>query len=398
MAIDFLIVGGGIGGAVLANLLTRRGKRVLILEKDRTRPPQNRPEILWPATVKILRDLIPQALEERWMLPIRGGMVTCGGEVLVRIELEVISAAQTRPISTANTRELLLVQAGCECRRGVEVREILRDRGRVVGVRAADSASGAEQELLAEWTVGDDGAHSAVRRGCGLSMNLVRFPIDLLGFSFNWPARLPPDMARIWVNPQRARTGILGMPAAPLPEGRGAALIPVWPEVLQDEGRFQQGLRSFAAGDFLLEEMLGGRSYPAGFTRFRIGFCRAPRFGIPGAMLIGDAAHPVTPAGGQGANLSVADALVIAEAALQRPDTVLEEYRRRRYAATMRSLSFSRGAFRVFSLPRVVLDVGLMVLPWLARRLGARPKRFARLLRTASEAFREERLADGSAK
>jgi 2-polyprenyl-6-methoxyphenol hydroxylase-like FAD-dependent oxidoreductase len=393
MAIDFLIIGGGIGGAVLANLLSRRGKRVVVLEKERIRAPQNRPEILWPATVKVLRDLIPQELERRWMVPIRGAMVTCGGEVLVRSDPEVVQDAQTQPFSTANTRDFLLEQAGCECRRGVEVREVLRDKGRVIGVRAVDVASGIEQEFLAEWTVGDDGAHSAVRRGCGLTMNVVRFPVVLLGFSFAWPARLPPDMARIWVNPRRVRTGILGMPAAPLPEGRGAALLPMWPEVLQDEVRFRQGLRAFAAGDALLEELLGERAYPGGFTHFRIGFCREPRFGVPGALLIGDAGHPVTPAGGQGANLSVADALVIAEAAVERPDTLLEEFRRRRYAATLRSLSFSRGAYRVFSLPRAVLNLGLVVLPWAARRLGARPERFARLLRTAAGAFREESLA-----
>ncbi len=36
-AFDFLIVGGGIGGAVLANLLGRRGRRVLVLEFLRLR-------------------------------------------------------------------------------------------------------------------------------------------------------------------------------------------------------------------------------------------------------------------------------------------------------------------------------------------------------------------------
>ena len=72
--------------------------------------------------------------------------------------------------------------------------------------------------------------------------------------------------------------------------------------------------------------MIGGRTYPAGFTRFRIGWSRTPRFGVAGALLMGDAAHPVTPAGGQGANLSVADALVIAEAAVDRPGQLLAEY------------------------------------------------------------------------
>jgi 2-polyprenyl-6-methoxyphenol hydroxylase-like FAD-dependent oxidoreductase len=80
----------------------------------------------------------------------------------------VLQAAGAQPYSTANTRELLMAHAPCECRRGVEVTGVLRDGGRVVGVRARDTAGGAEREVLAEWTVGDDGAHSVVRRCCGL--------------------------------------------------------------------------------------------------------------------------------------------------------------------------------------------------------------------------------------
>ena len=163
----------------------------------------------------------------------------------------------------------------------------------------------------------------------------------------------------------------------------------MWPEVGQDEQRLQAALRTFAAQDPALEELIGTRAYPVGFTRFQIGYGRTPCFGCAGALLIGDAAHPVTPAGGQGANLSVADALVIAESALERPQQLLDEYQRRRRAPTQRSLSFSRTATRVASQPRFVMNLGLRILPWAARRLGNRPERFGRLLRTAAEAFRE---------
>jgi 2-polyprenyl-6-methoxyphenol hydroxylase-like FAD-dependent oxidoreductase len=389
VAIDFLVVGGGIGGAVLANLLGRRGKRVLVLEKSRKPAPQNRPEILWPATVEVLRALIPNNLEQRWLLPIRGGLFLYGQRPLLQIGPDVFQATGVQPYSTANTRELLLRQAPCECLRGMEVTEVLRDKGRVVGVRARETPSGATRELLAEWTVGDDGAHSVIRRGCGLSMNVVQFPLELLGFGFDWPASLPANTARVWLNQDRVQTGVLGMPAAPLPEGRGAALLPVWPELLRHERRLQRALRAFAAQEPTLEELLGPRTYPGDFTRFRIAWGRTPRFGIPGALLLGDAAHPVTPAGGQGANLSVADALVIAQAALERPQQLLADYQRRRREATRRSLSLSRGATLVFSLPRPVLDLGLTLVPWAARWLNNRPERFGRLLRTASQAFRE---------
>ncbi|HEY7312663.1 MAG TPA: NAD(P)/FAD-dependent oxidoreductase [Gemmataceae bacterium] len=389
MSIDFLIVGGGIGGAVLANLLGRRGKRVLVLEKNRTSVPQTRPEILWPATVKVLRSLIPEHLEARWMRPIHGLVLTYKRRPLLQFGSDVFRAVGVQPCSTANTRELLMQQAPCDYQRGVEVTTVLRDMGRVVGVRTRDTASGAEREILADWTIGDDGLHSVIRRGCGLSMNLVPFPLHLLAIRFDWPASLPADAIRIWLNEDRVRSGLLGMPAFPLPEGAGVAFFPVWEETLRNERHLQSALRAFVARDPLLGEVVGERVYPHGMMHFRVGWGRKPRFGAPGALLIGDAAHPVTPAGGQGANASVADALAIAEIALDRPTQLLEEYARRRCAAVQRSLSFSRGGTRVLSSPRLVLKLGMLLLPWAARWLNNRPERFGRILRASAEAFQD---------
>jgi 2-polyprenyl-6-methoxyphenol hydroxylase-like FAD-dependent oxidoreductase len=389
MANDFLIIGGGIGGAVLANLLGRRGKRVLVLEKGRATLPQNRPEILWPATVEVLRTLIPKSLEQCWMVPIRGGVLTYRGRRLLQFGPDVFDSAGVQPYSTANTRELLLQQAPCEYQRGVEVTQLLREQGKVVGVRTRDTASGTEREILADWTVGDDGAHSLIRRSCGLPMNFVRLPVELLGFSFDWPQRLPVGTVHIWLNEDRLQTGVLGMPMAPLPEGRGTALIPIWREAFQNHRRLQRALHAFSSQDPLLNELIGWRTYPRDFTHFRLAWGRTPRFGVPGAVLLGDAAHPVTPAGGQGANASIADALVIAEAALERSNELLTEYERRRRAPTLRSLSLSRGVNRIFSLPRPLINLGLMLLPWAVGALNNRPATFGRFLRIAAEAFRE---------
>ncbi len=303
---------------------------------------------------------------------------------------DVFDGAGVQPYSTANTRELLLQQAPCEYQRGVEVTKVLRDQSRVIGVRARDTVSGSERDILASWTVGDDGAHSVIRRGCGLPMNFVRFPLQLIGFGFDWPAYLPPNTVRIWLNMNRVQAGVLGLPTAPLPEGRGAALLPVWPEVLQKPQRLQAALHAFAAQDPQLSELIGSRTYPRDYTRFHIAWGRTPHFGVAGALLMGDAAHPVTPAGGQGANASVADALVLAEAALEKPNELLAEYRRRRSAPTQRSLSLSRGATRFFSLPRPMLNLGFMALPWAVGWLNKRPEQFGGFLRIAAEAFREK--------
>jgi 2-polyprenyl-6-methoxyphenol hydroxylase-like FAD-dependent oxidoreductase len=53
---------------------------------------------------------------------------------------------------------------------------------------------------------------------------------------------------------------------------------------------------------------------------------------------MGDAAHPVSPAGGQGANMSIADARALAEIAVRNPSQLLEEYEYRRRKDNERSL------------------------------------------------------------
>src|SRR5688500_3803683 len=62
MPTDFLIVGGGIGGLVAAELLGRGGRRVVVLERSVGPPRWTRPEVLWPATMELLASILPGEL------------------------------------------------------------------------------------------------------------------------------------------------------------------------------------------------------------------------------------------------------------------------------------------------------------------------------------------------
>jgi hypothetical protein len=83
--------------------------------------------------------------------------------------------------------------------------------------------------------------------------------------------------------------------------------------------------------------------------------------------------------------LAIADASVIAETASLKPDNLLREYQQRRNAASERSLSMSRVASNVLSLP---FPLGLM-LPWAAWLLNKWPILFGNALRFSAKAFRE---------
>src|SRR5262249_28846308 len=158
MKTDFLIVGGGIGGGVLAELLGRAGKTVLLLEKTFAPPNWVRPEILWPATAEVLFSLLPrQTWEEKALLCLGGIEVRDGSGTIRSISTKVFQKIQVeRWAADANeTRELLLSLSSFELRRGIEVIGVLKEENRVIGVRMREVASGREAEILAAWTIGD---------------------------------------------------------------------------------------------------------------------------------------------------------------------------------------------------------------------------------------------------
>ena len=79
MDAEFLIVGGGVGGGVLAGLLGKAGRRVVVLERNPGKTPIVRPEVLWPATVDILASLLPPASLPEAMVAVKGIKVIRGG-------------------------------------------------------------------------------------------------------------------------------------------------------------------------------------------------------------------------------------------------------------------------------------------------------------------------------
>src|SRR5688500_7128195 len=132
MTYDFLIVGGGIGGAVFANLLGRQGKRTILLERESASAPPTRPQVLWPATVRTLRSLLPRSAHESLSRPIQGIVAVHRGATVLDLRRDLGQEAGIEPMSTdpSRTRELLLRQSAVEVRRGVEVRGLLKDRDR----------------------------------------------------------------------------------------------------------------------------------------------------------------------------------------------------------------------------------------------------------------------------
>lgn len=386
MDCDFLIVGTGIGGSVLANLLVRSGRRVVILERDLAPVPRARPEILWPATVRFLESLLPNAVPPLAVAPLRGLVFHHQGVKIAEVSDEVFQRAGVQPWSSDadGTRAALVRECGCEVRRGLEVTSLLREGERVVGVRARSVADGCEVDLAARWIIGDDGAHSIVRRESGIGITLHSVPMDLLSFGFEWPDRLPAERGHVYFNPRRARSGLPLAAGLWRPGTTAAGLIPVRPRLFDEPGALDRALDDFRRSDPEVAEFLGTRRFPEEFTRFRLTWGHAESYGGGGVILIGDAAHPVTPAGGQGANAAIADARALAALAILDESRLVAAYESRRRPANERSLRPSRAIVPIFSLPDWLL---FSAAPRFARLLRWFPGLPARGLRFVSTAF-----------
>lgn len=377
---DVVIVGAGIGGAVLALDLGRRGWRVALVEKESAPVRMARPEILWGAT---LRALEAYGVSEpiRQTASVQLEEIELGGEKpWLRITRDDLNAARVVAFSTnpSMTRSIVaeaaLATGNVEIHRGVAVEDLEYDDGRVTGVggRRGEATFTLEGRLA----VGDDGGNSVVRTQLGIPIMLDSFPIDFITAAIaRWP--LPPHRARGWIHPKGFGDGLPAAVFIPWPGNEGVLLMPLSPERAkrffeQSPEAFWRALESVTPMAGALREQL---EFPRDFRRVARPFGHAGSYVADGMALLGDAAHPMTPVGGQGANASIWDALAladVAEAALRARDVSRERllpYEQIRRPINEESVSFSRIARRIFRIGGF-MPPGI-VLPLIAKTMNA---------------------------
>ena len=134
-------------------------------------------------------------------------------------------------------------------------------------------------------------------------------------------------------------------------------------------------------------------SFPGDFFYHERFYGHAERYGMDGAVLMGDAAHPVAPAGGQGANMAVADAQALGRAALEAfrlndfSWNVLSSYEKARRAPNNRSLRFSQWSGAFLSGLRHAPGTASLLIPAVIRLLDQNAFLRKRFIQGVSHAF-----------
>ena len=389
------VAGGGPAGMVLGLLLARAGVRVTVLESHDDFLRDFRGDTIHPSTLDLLHDL---GLGDR-LAALPHSRASTLDAVLNGARFGSVDFSRV-----GRSRELwfmpqwdlldLLADAGraypaFDLRMGTTATGLLRDGDRVTGV-VTEGPDG-RQEVGADLVVGADGRHSRLRGEAGLHLEQTGVTIDVLWFRVD---RAPADPDDTIVHVGRRDVGI----AIPR-EGYFQTAL------LIGKGTFASvrtaGLERFrervTATIPFLAPTIGSLTSFDDVALLDVQIAHAPRWHLPGLLLIGDAAHPMSPAFGVGITYAVQDAVATARAGVRAggpahvDEAALAAVQRRRARPARMMQQLQRVAHAAISRPALL--TALPSAPVLQRVL-ALPTRLTRpvLGRLVGAGLRPERL------
>lgn len=369
--IDVIVVGAGPVGLTAAIVLTQLGHRVRILDDQAAGANTSRAAVVHSRTLELLEPYgVVPALVDRG-IPIPRFTIRDRDRALVSVPFAGLPTAYpyTLMISQADTEKFLLARAtelGVVVDRPVTVTAIAQDDDSVTATLSTG------EPISARYLIGADGMHSTVREQAGIGFTGGSYAESFVLADIRSTGGIPRDEVILYFSPAGLAV------VAPLP-GDMYRVVAVADDAPHDpDTGFVQRLlddRGPRAVPAVVTEVVWG-------SRFRVHHRLADNYRRGRILLAGDAAHVHSPAGGQGMNLGIEDAVttgrVLSRVLQGETATLLDEHAAAR-RSTARSVMSTAGRLTdAATLPataRPLRNIGLRLAgaaPAVRRRLAYR--------------------------
>jgi len=330
---DVLVVGAGPSGLTLAAALVQRGVRVTVVDRQAEGANTSRAAVVHARTLEVLE---PMDVARR--LVARGLQA---GRFTIRDRDSVLMPISFGDLPTRYPYTLMVSQAVTE---SVLLERLTELGGRVLRPRSVvdlqQDPAGATatlddgRQLRARYVVGADGMHSTVRERAGIGFTGAAYGESFVLADVRLSGGVPSDEVILYFSP----AGMVVV--APLPDGvhRIVATVDEAPE--QPDIAYVQALldaRGPKAERAVVRQVLWG-------SRFRVHHRLADAYRAGRVLLAGDAAHVHSPAGGQGMNAGILDAVALADAlaqALAGSESALDAYGEMRRPIAQQIVAFA---------------------------------------------------------
>jgi 2-polyprenyl-6-methoxyphenol hydroxylase-like FAD-dependent oxidoreductase len=362
---DVLVVGAGPTGLTLAAALAARHVRVTVVDQIPEGVNTSRAAVVHARTLEALESLGVSERLASLGIHARRFTIRDRDRVLIPIEFDTLPTRYpyTLMVSQAVTEGVLmrrLVELGGEVIRPHAVIDVAQDAESVVATLDDGTT------VRARYLVGADGMHSVVRDRSGIPFAGGRYEESFVLADVRLKSHLPSDEVILYFS----SAGMVVV--APLPGGihRIVAAVDEAPE--RPSAAYVQALLD-ARGPLHDRAVVTDVAWG---SRFRVHHRVAAVYRAGRVLLAGDAAHVHSPAGGQGMNAGILDALSLADALTaaltQGQDRALDAYGARRRPIARQIVRLADRLTRLATVPRPLRPLRNLLLSAVARVPGFR--------------------------